>query len=268
MYLPDRPEGETGVDAEAGADFEEMLRLALDTPEIRRSLGRAGVRTGAGYLVSLARDEADVIRAAAGDEYAAYRRLRASVEGPGARCSGRPRGRETVTVGRGLLEAMAVLAPLLSAAAATIFLLLGQALRLAGTQRSLADALVDAGWTSAVVAGVTAVVAGIALVLAAARNRAASGPCSGCPRHQGPAVTEARAAWRGALLERGLLPFLRHQSALLRAPLPEGALPAALPSLPGGTGGIPLPEARSRPGWASPDFTAPGFASPGAPGRD
>ena len=46
------------------------------------------------------------------------------------------------TVGNGLLAALAVLTPVLSAAAAAIFLLLGYGLQLAGAQQPLAIALI------------------------------------------------------------------------------------------------------------------------------
>ncbi|MEK8146470.1 hypothetical protein NKH18_50135 [Streptomyces sp. M10(2022)] len=60
--------------------------------------------------------------------------------------------------------------PLLSGAAAAIFLLLGYGLRLAGTELRLAGALVDAGWIAAALAALTVLIAGVALVLTAARH--------------------------------------------------------------------------------------------------
>ncbi|MGW3624127.1 hypothetical protein [Streptomyces sp. NPDC000880] len=104
------------------------------------------------------------------------------------------------TGGRGLLAALTVVAPILSVAAAVIFLLIGYALRLVDTQRPLADALVGTGWITAALAALAVLIAGAALIVTAARHRSAPG---GHPPHDAPVNRtgpgqEARASHRGA----------------------------------------------------------------------
>ncbi|MFJ5684554.1 hypothetical protein [Streptomyces sp. NPDC093099] len=267
MHASDRRE------AEDRADFEQVLRLALDTPEIRESLRRPGVRADAEHLRSQALAAAGTISAAAAPEYTAYLRLCDATRHPTAHLPDRPHQADASTVdastgGRGLLAALAVLAPVLSVTAAAIFLLIGYALRLADFQQPLADALVGTGWLTAALAALAAVIAAAALVVTAVRHRSAAG---GHPRHHTPAVIEARAAWRQALLERGMLPFLRRQlhplaQAPAPAPAPDPAPDAdAQPSPPRLPAGDPLPERRTPLGYTSPDFASPDFTGPAAP---
>ncbi|MFC9651530.1 hypothetical protein [Streptomyces sp. NPDC056937] len=268
MHASDRRE------AADGADFEQVLRLALDTPEIRESLRRPGVRADAERLRSRALAATETISAAAAPEYAVYLRLRDTTGHSTAHRPDRPQRfqqpqqMDDAKGGRGLLAALAVLAPVLSVMAATIFLLIGYALRLADSQQPLADALVGTGWLTAALAALTALIAAAALVVTAVRHRSAPG---GHPHHQAPAVIEARAAWRQALLERGMLPFLRqqlHLPAPARAPAPAPGPAAdadAQPSPPRPAARDPLPERRTPLGYTSPDFASPDFTGPAAP---
>src|SRR5690606_23416440 len=121
------------------------------------------------------------------------------------------------TASNGLLAALAVLTPLLSAAAAAIFLLLGYGPRLADAQQPLAIALIRVGWVAGAIAVLAAAAASTGLVITAARHRAT-------PRHPRPdtaALAQAHTAWRQALLERALLPFLRRQLHQSPGPLPQ-----------------------------------------------
>ncbi|MGW1927463.1 hypothetical protein ACWCQ0_53595, partial [Streptomyces massasporeus] len=156
--------------------------------------------------------------------------------------TGRPR--QPATAGNGLLAALAVLTPVLSAAAAAIFLLLGYGLQLTGTQQHLAVALIRAGWIAGAVAVLAAATAGTALVITAARHRATSRR----PQPGAAALARAHAAWRQALLERGLLPFLHRQLHQPPDPVPQPR-PAS------------SPVQRTRPGYSSPDFTGPTLPS-------
>ncbi|MCC9710526.1 hypothetical protein E4N62_37985 [Streptomyces sp. MNU76] len=186
------------------ADFEHTLHEALGAPDIREALQQPCAQVTAEQLHARALAAADTIAAEASTEYAALLRLRTT---PAPARGGRPQQPAHATVGDGLLAALAVLTPLLSAAAAAIFLLLGYGIQLAGAQQPLAIALIRTGWITGAIAVLAAAAAGTALVITAARHRATS-------RHPQPdaaALTQAHAAWRRALLERGLLPFLRHQ---------------------------------------------------------
>ncbi|MGW2180716.1 hypothetical protein ACWCXX_21995 [Streptomyces sp. NPDC001732] len=222
-----------------GAEFEQALHEALAVPDIRQALALPTAPVTAGELRARALAAADVIAAEAAAEYATLSRLRAADGRASRSLSGRARPAAT---GHGLLAALVVLTPALSAAAAVIFLLLGHVLQLVEAERSLADSLIGTGWAALVVTAVAGAAAVVGLFITAARHRATSG------RPDGVALAHARAAWRKALLERGLLPFLRHQ---LRLP-PTAA--QQLPPVP------PTVRRRSRPGYSRPGFTAP--ASP------
>ncbi|MEV8391714.1 MULTISPECIES: hypothetical protein [unclassified Streptomyces] len=260
MHASDRHE------AADRADFEQVLRLALDTPEIRESLRRPGVRTDVESLRSQALAATETISAAAAAEQTVYLRLRDTTGHSTARLPGRPQQPQqpqqvdVSTDGRGLLAALAVLAPVLSVMAATIFLLMGYALRLADSQQPLADALVGTGWLTAGLAALAALIAAAALVVTAVRHRSVPG---GHPHQHAPTVIEARAAWHQALLERGMLPFL-HQRLHPSAPAPAPDADAQ-PSPPRPAARDPLPERRTQLGYTSPDFASPDFTGPTAP---
>ncbi|MFD8364245.1 hypothetical protein [Streptomyces hygroscopicus] len=241
-----------GLQAEDRPDFERALHQALRTAEIREALGRSGSSGGTDIqrLRSQALVESEAIATAAAPEYAAYLRQRAAAAaaastapGPSAAAvSAAPTAPAasavratpfTTTGGRGLLPALAVLTPALAGASAAAFLLLGGLLRLSGSQRETADALLTAGLTSATIAAVTLAAGMVCLVVTAVRHR--SSPPDRQPRpHRRPhahphphphppsgshppyawrrddaAVATARDAWLRALLHRGILPFLR-----------------------------------------------------------
>ncbi|MGI5336058.1 hypothetical protein ACQEVS_00970 [Streptomyces sp. CA-181903] len=175
------------------ADFEDVLEQGLSSPPITEAL-RATTAVSAGRLRAWALESRAEIAAAAIPEYRTYLEARSS----------RRRGAPS-PLGNGL-GALAVLIPALAAAAAAAFLVLGYGFRLLGVQARLARGLQAAGWTAVAVA-TTAVLLGIVAVLViAVRNRRTRPASSG-----GERAAEARAAWRRALLERGVLPFLRHQ---------------------------------------------------------
>ncbi|MGV4891907.1 hypothetical protein ACSR0Z_36160 [Streptomyces viridosporus] len=133
------------------------------------------------------------------------------------------------------MAALAVLTPVLSTAAAAVFLLLGYGLQLAGAQQPLAIALIRAGRVAGAVVVPAAAAAGTALVITAARHRATARH----PQLNTASLAQAHAAWRQALLERGLLPFLRRQ-------LHQPPTPAPPPA-----------QRNTSPGYGSPDFTGP-----------
>lgn len=245
------------LEAEDRAALEQVLSLALGSPEIRRHLCGPDAWFSAETLRSGALAAADAIAAAAADEYATYRRLRSA-----NRRAKRPAEPDTPTGGSGLPAALAVLAPVLSVVAAFIFLLLGYGLRLAESQPHLADTFVGAGWTAAALAGITALVAGVGLTLTVVRHRGAS---ADGPHDDTPAVAEAHAAWRQAVLERGVLPYLHRQLDRSAQPL---AHTDGRPSIPGPSTFDPLRDGRTRLGYTSPDFASPDFAGPSTPGRD
>ncbi|ASQ95560.1 hypothetical protein [Streptomyces sp. 11-1-2] len=232
-----------GLQAEDRPDFERALHQALRTAEIREALRRKGATGDADIqrLCSQALVESEAIATAAAPEYAAYLRQRtAAAMSPStapaapalsASAAPSPAGAPSPAAGvRGLLPALAVLAPALAGVSAAAFLLLGGLLKLLHSQRELADALLTAGLTSATIAAVT-LAAGVACLLATAVRHRTSAPDQHPrsqrhpythPPHVGrrddAAVATARDAWLRALLHRGILPFLHDRLKMSQKP--------------------------------------------------
>ncbi|MFE7118068.1 hypothetical protein ACFU99_21890 [Streptomyces sp. NPDC057654] len=220
--------------AEDRPDFEQVLDQALDSSRIRQALRHTEEDIDAERLRARALRARFSIAATAIGEYRYYVHLRTS--------SGQPAGSDSV--GRGLLGALAVLTPALGGVAAVVFLLLGYGLHAVNARYPLADGLVTAGWVSAAVAALAAVLGLTGVLVSAMRNRAAdyavrpSDPSSDHPSDAAPraghataldpAVTEARDAWRQALLERGVVPYLLRQLGHTGAD--EAVVPTATPT--------------------------------------
>ncbi|WP_328980619.1 hypothetical protein [Streptomyces canus] len=157
-----------------------------------------------------------------------------------------------------------VLAGFFGVFATLVCLLVGYVLKEYGAAASTAQALVTTGWVfSATIAG--AILIGIVTLLrTAARNGAARKEVSNEASQE---VAWARDAWREALLERGILPFLREA---LADPGTAAALPRTPPSAPAGR----IPNlGYDRPGFSNPDDDAsrgsrPSFSSPDYAGPD
>ncbi|WP_200308135.1 hypothetical protein [Streptomyces adelaidensis] len=200
MTGPYRP---TGLRAEDRSDFEAVLRLALDTPEIRDVLGADPTGLAVRRLRVRALADADEIVAAAGGEYRAYLAVVASAAGAGRaeEGAGEADGRTWRRAADAeLLPLVAVLTPLLAGSAAAVVLVLGHLLRLTGVQGPLPGSLVSAGWTLALFAVTSALLAFAALFRTAIRG-------STTP----DGSEQARLAWQQALLKRGMLPHLRRR---------------------------------------------------------
>ncbi|MEV6025258.1 hypothetical protein [Streptomyces sp. NPDC052036] len=105
---------------------------------------------------------------------------------------------------------LAVLVPSLGAVATGVFLLCGFGLRALAVRPHIGDGLVMAGVIAA------AVTAGAALgdlawiLVTGARSRSGCRP--GHPADRDPEVCRARESWENAVLERGLVPFLRQRA--------------------------------------------------------
>ena len=234
--------------------FERVLDRALDSPVIQgERRGTPGALNNE-QLRTRALGARAAIAVSAAAEYRAYRRL---VDGPGRSDTARDAARREsgigATVRRGALPAAAVLVPGLSAAAAVVFGLIGFAVRAVDQGSELAEVLLGAGLAAVGVAVVTALAGLVGLLVMAAGNRS--------PRAGGDAEADrAREAWEGALLERGMLPFLT-DSLRPAAPGPVDAAAAAGPSSATGHGGG-VPKPRKGPAFSTPHFSAPDFSSP------
>ncbi len=146
--------------------------------------------------------------------------------------------------GSGALSFFAVPVAVLSGAVTAIFLLAGLVLTLFSAQPEVARSMITAGWVSGAVAAGTLVV-----LLAIARRRPPS--LDDEPYGEmGEKVARAKEAWREALLERGILPFLREALADPHS----AAAPFSAP--PASTSRVPH-LGYDRPGFSRPDGGAP-----------
>ncbi|MGA5823103.1 hypothetical protein ACPC54_35230 [Kitasatospora sp. NPDC094028] len=187
------------------ADFETELGRALAGPQVRSALLAAGDDgRGVERLRRSARENAEFVLAAAAPEYERYAELRADADAV-ARL---PVDAQTAGRVSGWWGVLGVIAPIVAGAAAAVFLLLGYVFALAEDLEVLGRALVTAGWIAAGVAAVALLVGGLGLVGAASRARSAE-----VAEGAGAAgeLAGARGAWRAALAERGLVPFLVSQ---------------------------------------------------------
>ncbi|MFE6052906.1 hypothetical protein ACFQ6N_19285 [Kitasatospora sp. NPDC056446] len=188
------------------ADFETELGRALAAPQVRAALRDAGDEArGVDRLRRTARENAEFVLAAAAPEYERYAALRADADAV-ARLPVDVPARERASGWWGVLG---VIVPIVAGAAAVILLVLGSVLGLAGDLEVPAHALMVAGWVAAGAAVAGLVVGGLGLLGSAARSKEpAVGEVS-----EGPGeLVRARGAWRAALAERGLLPYLVAQA--------------------------------------------------------
>ena len=175
--------------------------------------------------------------------------------------------------GAGLAAMIAVLAPVLAGIAAILFLLIGYALRAFGPDQAAARPLISVGWIFAALTAAGALVAMGGLVVTALRNgsSAAHGAREVAADEE---LHHAHDEWRRALLERGLLPFLR-EALTDTAPGPDrdpsryvprqhSEPKSRIPTLGYSRPDFTSPDSgsASRPHHSSPDFTSPEYGGP------
>ncbi|AXE27133.1 hypothetical protein C0216_30270 [Streptomyces globosus] len=257
--------------AEDRPEFDRLLDEALRTAHERPELAALGERLSAGQLRAMAVGASALLTAAAAAEYDRFVQVR---DARRTEIRSTPRsggsGDAPEESGAGLSAVVAVLAPVLAAAAMLIFLLVGYVLKAIEPEPALADTLLTAGWFFGALTAVTLLGAVVGLLVTALRNRATEVVAGDEDRAAPDEVSLAREAWRQALLERGILPFLRDALAAPGAG-PEHAAPGTptagrIPDL-----GYTRPDFSSprspaqgaRPGYTAPDFSGPEFGSPG-----
>jgi hypothetical protein len=226
-----------------------------------------------------------LITAAAATEYQHYVKVReeqrrpatpstlSSVHEPGPADSGTgamglatTMGEVAETAGAGAVAVAAVLTPVLAGIAAAIFLLVGYILQMLSPPPAFAHAMITIGWVFGALTAAAILVAAVGLLITALRNRPSPDAGYG---ELSEDVARARDAWREALLERGLLPFLREALADPgTAALHHTAPPAPtsrMPSLGYDRPGFSSPDegaSGARPSFTSPDYTSPDFGGP------
>ncbi|MFF4603922.1 hypothetical protein ACFY12_14470 [Streptomyces sp. NPDC001339] len=276
--------------AEFARLLDEALRTAAHRPDDPGAI--AGKHLTTEQLRTMALNATTAIAACATAEYQRFVQLRAASRAPVSGPSGTgahgpapdegagegqgpatgPPVAEAENTGAGLAAMVGVLAPVLAGIAAVLFLLIGYVLRVISPDGSLAQSLISVGWTFAAFAAAGALVAMGGVLVTALRN--GSSAQSAGADERGEALDAAREAWRHALLERGLLPFLREALAEPDGNRPSGsdddpvryvprrttAPESRIPTL-----GYTRPEftspdrgsSASRPHYSSPDFTSP-----------
>ncbi|MEV8552424.1 hypothetical protein AB0L04_21655 [Streptomyces glaucescens] len=269
-------------------EYERLLDEALRSAPHRPELAAAGQRFTTEQLRTMALSATALITAAAATEYQHYVRIRAELRrpapaattpGPAPASGSEEPGPDTTglagtvgeaaeTVGAGAVAMVAVLAPLLAATAAAIFLLVGYVVQVLDPGQAFARTMLTTGWVFAAVTALAILAAATGLLLTALRNRPAPEPGPyGEPTGE---LARARDAWHEALLERGIVPFLRDALAGSGADAPHRTVPPAptsrIPQLgydrPGFTSPGDGSATGSRPSYTSPDYTSPEFGGP------
>ncbi|MGW7523535.1 hypothetical protein [Streptomyces sp. NPDC054783] len=272
------------LQSEDRQEFERLLDEALRSAPQRPELAAVGQRLNPEQLRTMALNATALITAAAAAEYQHYvkvrQELRQPVMTPSASGDSAPAdpgsattglvpafGEAAESTGAGAVAVIAVLAPVLSGTAAAIFLLVGYILKTLSPGQTFAQTMLTAGWVFGAVTAATILVAAVGLLLTALRNSTSPQAQALDAAHR--ELDSAREAWRDALLERGILPFLREALAepgpapvhRTTSPAPRGRMPRLGYDRPGFSS--PDDGTQSgRPSFTSPDYTSPDFGGP------
>ncbi|MFH9815776.1 hypothetical protein [Streptomyces sp. NPDC017230] len=268
-------------------EYERILDEALRSAPHRPELAAVGQRLNHGQLRTMALNATALITAAATTEYQHYVKVREELRHPappapssstresgsdepgtGAVGLAATMGEVAEATGAGAVAVVAVLAPVLAGTAAAIFLLVGYILKMLDPGQAFAQTMLTTGWVFGAVTAVAILVAAVGLLLTALRNRPSAESHFYDERDE--EVVRARDAWHDALLERGILPFLRealadpsttapHRTGLAR---PTSRMPHLGYGRPGFTSPDGGPEAGPRPRYSSPDYSSPDFGGP------
>ncbi|MFI8088980.1 hypothetical protein ACIF9R_11765 [Streptomyces sp. NPDC086080] len=263
--------------------LDEALRSAPHNPE----LAAVGQRLNSEQLRTMALNATAIITAAAATEYQHYVKIREELrrppasstpavpgsteQGTGATGLAATMGEAVETAGAGAVAVVAVLAPVLAGTAAAIFLLFGALLRMIDSEAAFARTMLTTGWVFGAVTAVAILVAAVGLLLTALRNKPSA--LGGAYRELDEEVSLARDVWREALLERGILPFLRDAltdpaAATLQhtaPPAPAGRMPSLGYDRPGFSSPGEGRARGTRPSYSSPDYSSPDFGGPEHP---
>lgn len=267
-------------------DYERILDEALRSAPHRPELAAVGQRLNPEQLRTMALNATALITVAATAEYQHYVKVRdelrhpapttppvreeAGSAEPGSSAMGLAAtvGEVTETAGAGAIAIVAVLAPVLAGTAAAIFLLVGYILKMINPEPAVAKTLLTTGWVFGAITAAAILVAAVGLLLTALRNGSSSLQ-AGARGELDEQVARARDAWREALLERGILPFLREaladpgSAAFGRpSPTPTSRMPQLGYNRPGFSSPDGGPAAGPRPSYSSPDFSSPDFGGP------
>ncbi|WOX23310.1 hypothetical protein [Streptomyces solicathayae] len=256
------------------AEFERILDDALRTAHERPDLAEIGKRLNTEQLRTMALNATALIAAAATAEYDHFVKVREDFRSPPSRPSvmdavlSRGGDEDQDGPGAGFAAVVTVLAPVLAGLAALIFLLSGSVLKAVGAAPEFAGALITAGWFFAAVTAAGLFCAAIGLLVTALRNSSTEVPAQDPGGELPDEVSRAREAWRHALRERGIVPFLRDALADPSAGPSSSGPPHQRSRYP--KVGYSGPDFSSpsegateiRPAFTSPEFTSPDFTPP------
>ncbi|WP_320780666.1 hypothetical protein [Streptomyces sp. CRN 30] len=276
------------LSSEDRKDYERVLDEALRSAPHRPELAAMGQRLNSEQLRTMALSATALITAAAATEYQHYVKVREELRQPApsapqssvresssTETSGNPMGLAATmgevaeTAGAGAVAVVAVLAPVLAGTAAAIFLLVGYVLKMIDPEQAFARTLLTTGWVFGGVTAVAILVAAAGLLTTALRNRPSAEAVSYGERDG--VVRRARDAWHTALLEQGIVPFLRDALADPAAATATGGTAPSepsgrIPQLGYGRPGFSSPDdgttAGHRPKYSSPDFSSPDWGGP------
>ncbi|AJC57195.1 MULTISPECIES: hypothetical protein [Streptomyces] len=276
--------------AEFARILDDALRTAAHHPD--GLTATTGNRLSTEQLRTMALSATSAIAACATAEYQRYIQLRAELRAPAPAASaagaGTPSADQTSdeqtgpatadddpaaeTTGFGLAAMATVLVPVLAGIAAVLFLVIGYVLRAVDPDPAVSRPLVSVGWIFAALAAAGALVAMGCVVVTALRNGVSRDTAA---EARAAALDSARETWRQALLDRGLLPFLREALAdpaadpaddpVQYVPRPVSAPERRTPTLGYTRPRFSSPDAGtswSRPRYSSPDFTSPDYGGP------
>ncbi|QYX82724.1 hypothetical protein [Streptomyces akebiae] len=270
--------------SEDRAEFERILDEALRSVPRRPELAAGVLRISPEQLRAMALNASALITVAAATEYEHYVKVRDELRSPASTPSSvRETGRtkrstnevglaatidevtQSAGAGAGAGAVAAVLAPVLAGTAAVICLLVGYILKVLNPEQAIAQTMLTVGWVFGAVTAAAILVGAAGLLLTALRHRRSRG--SGAYGELSEEVAGAREAWREALLERGILPFLRDalaDPATAAAPHRTASrrTTSRIPHLGYGPGFSSTEEGPTRPSFTSPDYSSPDFAGP------
>ncbi|AZS86223.1 hypothetical protein ACIQKE_36115 [Streptomyces griseoviridis] len=273
-------------------DFERILDEALRSAPHRQDQAALGHRFNPEQLRTKALNATESITSAAATEYQHYVKVReeqrrpapatasagpssahdSDLSEPGATGLAASLDDPAETSGAGAVAVVAVLAPVLAGTAALIFLLVGYLLKMVSPGLGFARTMITAGWVFGAVTAAAILGAAVGLLLTALRNQPKVE--AGAPHGSSEEVDRARDAWRDALLERGILPFLRDTLADPGTPAPTAVRPprttpapaGRMPQLGYGRPGFSSrdddQDSGHRPRFSSPDYSSPDFGGP------
>ncbi|MGG8409241.1 hypothetical protein ACM614_22900 [Streptomyces sp. 12297] len=250
-------------------EFGRLLDEALRTAHERPELSAVGERLNTEQLRTMAMNASALLTTAAAAEYEHYVKVREELrdEVASTPVGGEPDG--PAGAGAGASAVVAVLAPVLAGTAMVIFLLVGYCLKMLDPEPAFANTMLTVGWLFGALTAAAILCAAIGLLVTAVRNSSTE-VVADAQEAVPDEVSRAREAWRHALLERGIMPFLQDALAdpsadpAARTPhRPRGRIPHLGYDRPDftspGTSGT-----STRPGYSGPDFTSPDFGGPGA----